>query len=218
METAVHANARRAPDPAEMYQRIGELTRKLHDAMQQLGYDKKIEASLDAVPDARSRLSFIAKVTGEAAEKVLNMVDESQAHQATLLAEADRMESLLKSDPVGAVARGEVLYFIGHVRENTQRTNSQLTEIMMAQDFHDLTGQTVRKVIEVAANLEHSLVMLLVEGQGGAAALPASALPALAQPDVPLGFLNGPVASAVGRTDIVADQAGVDALLDSLGF
>ncbi len=211
MDTATHANARRTPDPAEMYQRIGELTRKLHDAMEQLGYDKKIEASLGAVPDARSRLSFIAKVTGEAAEKVLNMVDESQAHQGRLLAEADRMESLLKSDPVGAVARGEVLNFIGQVRDNTHRTHSQLTEIMMAQDFHDLTGQTVRKVIDVAANLEHSLVMLLVEGQGGAVPVPAA-------PEVPLGFLNGPVPDATGRTDIVSDQAGVDALLDSLGF
>lgn len=213
MEATHHASVRRTPDPAEMYQRIGELTRKLHDAMQQLGYDKKIEASLGAVPDARSRLSFIAKVTGEAAEKVLNMVDASQAHQATLLADADRMEALLKSDPVGAVARGEVLHFIGHVRENSQRTNSQLTEIMMAQDFHDLTGQTVRKVIDVAANLEHSLVMLLVEGQGGT--IPA---PGPAHVEVPLGFLNGPVPDAQGRTDIVSDQAGVDSLLESLGF
>ncbi len=211
MDTAILAHARRTPDPAEMYQRIGELTRKLHDAMQQLGYDKKIEASLGAVPDARSRLSFIAKVTGDAAEKVLNMVDESQAHQGRLLAEADRMESLLKSDPVRAVARREVLNFIGQVRDNTHRTHSQLTEIMMAQDFHDLTGQTVRKVIDVAASLEHSLVMLLVEGQGGA-------VPAAAQAEAPLGFLNGPVPDAAGRTDIVSDQAGVDALLDSLGF
>ncbi|MFD0669577.1 protein phosphatase CheZ [Ramlibacter sp. MAHUQ-53] len=202
----------RAPDPAGMYQRLGELTRQLHDALQQLGYDKKIEASLGSVPDARSRLSFIAKVTGDAAEKVLNTVDTSQADQAALLAEADRMEALLKGDPVGAVARGEVLHFIEQVRENTHRTNAQLTDIMLAQDFHDLTGQTVRKVVEMATGLEHSLLLLLMEGQGAAMPVP------VAVAEVPPGFLNGPVTDAEGRTDVVTDQAGVDALLDSLGF
>lgn len=202
----------RAPDPAGMYQRLGELTRQLHDTLQQLGYDKTIEASLGSVPDARSRLSFIAKVTGEAAEKVLNTVDTSQADQAALLAQADRMELLLKGDPVGAVARGEVLHFIEQVRENTHRTNAQLTDIMLAQDFHDLTGQTVRKVVEMATGLEHALLMLLVEGQGGALPVPVAAA------EAPQGFLNGPVPDAEGRTDVVTDQAGVDALLDSLGF
>jgi len=203
---------RRPPDAAGMYQRIGELTRRLHEAMRELGYDKQIEASLGTVPDARSRLSFIAKLTGEAAEKVLNTVDASQAQQADLLAEADRMEVMLKGDPVRAVARGEVLHFIELVRQNAQRTNAQLTEIMLAQDFHDLTGQTVRKVVEVATTLEHSLLMLLMEGQGAAMPVP------VAVAEVPPGFLNGPVTDAEGRTDVVTDQAGVDALLDSLGF
>lgn len=202
---------RRAADPAEMYQRIGELTRRLHDAMRQLGYDKTIEASLGQVPDAKSRLTFIARVTGEAAEKVLNTVDASQAQQALLLQEADRMEALLKGDPVGAVARGEVLHFIEQVRRNTHDTNARLTDIMMAQDFHDLTGQTVHKVVELASQLESSLVNLLVEGHGGSVVAPVVAA-------VPEGFLNGPVPDASVRTDVVTDQAGVDALLESLGF
>ena len=104
------ATGRRTPDPADFYQRIGELTRSLHNAMRELGYDKKIEASLGHMPDAKSRLSFIARVTGDAAQKVLDTVDASQARQADLLAEADRMEGMLKGDPVGAVARGEVLH------------------------------------------------------------------------------------------------------------
>lgn len=206
---SAHEPTERPVDPVEMYQRLGELTRNLHDALQQLGYDKQIEASLGNLPDARSRLSFIAKVTGEAAEKVLNTVDASQADQAALMAEADRMEAMLKSDPVGAVARGEVLHFIEHVRENSQRTNAQLTDIMMAQDFHDLTGQTVRKVVEVATTLEDSLLKLLVDAQPPQVAQLATA---------EAGFLNGPVADASRRTDVVTDQAGVDALLESLGF
>lgn len=204
--TETNNNLRPLADPTEMYQRIGELTRSLHDALQQLGYDKQLEASLGTLPDARSRLSFIAKVTGEAAEKVLNTVDESQAGQAALIAEADRMEGMLKSDPVGAVARGEVLHFIDHVRTNSLRTNAQLTDIMMAQDFHDLTGQTVSKVVEVATTLEDALLRLLMDAQP----------PQVSSSEE--GFLNGPVADASKRTDVVADQAGVDSLLESLGF
>ncbi len=200
------AAGRGPADPAEMYQRLGELTRMLHEALKQLGYDKQLEASLGTLPDARSRLNFIARVTGDAAERVLDTVDASQSDQAELLGQADQMEAALKRDPVGAVARGEILEFIGQVRTHTERTQSRLTDIMMAQDFHDLTGQTVRKVVDVAATLEDALVKLLV----GAHPPPA---PALAS-----GFLQGPVADPTGRTDVVADQAQVDALLESLGF
>ena len=189
-----------------MYQRLGELTRLLHDALQQLGYDKKIEDSLGQLPDARTRLSFIAKVTGNAAEKVLNTVDRSQAQQEAMLADAERVEKLLKTDPVGAVARGELLHFIGEVKSTARDTSAQLTEIMLAQDFHDLTGQTVGKVVEVAARLVDALLQLLVNSQPAAAAT------------VEHGFLNGPVADASQRTDVVSNQAQVDDLLESLGF
>jgi chemotaxis protein CheZ len=194
-------------DPHEVFQRIGLLTRKLHDALQQLGYDKQIEDSLGALPDARSRLGYIARLTGEAAEKVLNTVDAAQAQQEALVAEASHVEELLKRDPVGAVARGEVLHFIDHVKANAQRTGSQLTDIMMAQDFHDLTGQTVRKVVDMASSLEESLVKLLME-----------TTPTEQRTRVETGYLNGPAVDAEKRTDVVSNQAQVDDLLESLGF
>ena len=191
----------------EVYKRIGELTRTLHDALQQLGYDKHIETSLGALPDARSRLNLIAKLTGDAAEKVLNTVDAAQAQQNALVAQAVKIEADLKNDPVGAVARGEVLNFITHVKSNAKVTTAQLSEIMLAQDFHDLTGQTVRKVVEVAGTLEDSLLKLLLE-----------TTPPDQRPPAHEGFLNGPVADATQRTDVVVNQAQVDDLLESLGF
>jgi chemotaxis protein CheZ len=194
-------------DPYEVFQRIGLLTRKLHDALQQLGYDKQIEDSLGALPDAKSRLGYIARLTGEAAEKVLNTVDAAQAQQEALVVEAGQVEELLKRDPVGAVARGDVLHFIDHVKANAQRTGAQLTDIMMAQDFHDLTGQTVRKVVDMASSLEESLVKLLLE-----------TTPPEQRTRAETGFLNGPVVDAEKRADVVANQAQVDDLLESLGF
>lgn len=191
----------------EVCKRIGELTCTLHRALLQLGYDKYIENSLGALPDARSRLNLIAKLTGDAAEKVLNTVDAAQAQQDALVAQAVKIEAGLKNDPVGAVARGEVLNFINHVKSNASVTTSQLSEIMLAQDFHDLTGQTVRKIVEMASLLEDSLLKLLLE-----------TTPPSQRPPAQAGFLNGPVADAGQRTDVVVNQAQVDDLLESLGF
>jgi chemotaxis protein CheZ len=205
--TEALAIAVRPAEPADVFQRIGELTRSLHDALQQLGYDKHIEASLGALPDARSRLTLIARLTGDAAEKVLNTVDAAQAQQDALVAQATEIEALLKRDPVGAVARGDVLNFIANVKSNAQVTAGQLSDIMLAQDFHDLTGQTVRKVVEIASTLENSLVKLLLE-----------TTPPEQRNKVEAGFLNGPVHNAEVRSDVVANQAQVDDLLESLGF
>jgi chemotaxis protein CheZ len=193
--------------PAAVFHRIGEITRKLHDALQALGYDKSIEATLRRVPDAKARLAFIARLTGDAAEKVLNTVDAAQAQQDALVAQAVQIEALLKEDPVGAVARGDVLNFIAHVKSNARLTAGQLSTIMLAQDFHDLTGQTVRKIVEMATAMEEALVKLLVE------TAPPEQLAA-----VETGFLNGPVADASTRSDVVSSQAQVDELLESLGF
>lgn len=190
----------------QFYQRVGEITRQLHEALRELGYDKQIESTLGTLPDAKARLTFIARVTGDAAEKVLDTVDKAQAQQETLAAEAARIQELLVKDPVRAVASGAVLCFVGDVKTNAERTSAQLTEIMMAQDFHDLTGQTVRKVFDMATKLEDALIKLLLDaappnGNGEQHA-----------------FLNGPVADAATRSDVVANQAQVDELLESLGF
>ncbi len=195
------------PAPPPVFQRIGELTRSLHDTLQQLGYDKQIEASLGAIPDATARLSFIARLTGNAAEKVLNAVDAAQAQQDALVAEANRVESLLASEPGGTPTRGEVLSFIALVRSNAALTATQLSDIMMAQDFHDLTGQTVQKVVSMAKMLEESLLNLLIE----------TAPPGYRAP-VETAALHGPVADAETRPDVVSSQAQVDDLLESLGF
>ncbi|HSN33351.1 MAG TPA: protein phosphatase CheZ, partial [Ideonella sp.] len=81
------------------------------------------------------------------------------------------------------------------------------TDIMMAQDFHDLTGQVVAKVVTLANDLEDSLVKLLVQ-----------VVPPEQREKVDPSVLQGPVVNPEGRTDVVADQSEVDDLLASLGF
>jgi chemotaxis protein CheZ len=191
----------------EVFQQLGLITRQLHDTLTQLGVMPKLQTAADGLPDARSRLSYIAKKTGDAADKVLNSVDQAKVEHASIASETRRMAEALMADPVKAVASGAVMNFVGDVEAATARIDQHLTDIMMAQDFHDLTGQVVAKVVSLATDLEDSLVKLLVQ-----AAPPEQAKM------VDASVLHGPVVNPEGRTDVVSNQGEVDDLLASLGF
>jgi chemotaxis protein CheZ len=97
--------------------------------------------------------------------------------------------------------------FLHEVPKQTKATNAHLMDIMMAQDFQDLTGQVIKKIIEVTKNMEQQLVALLLENA-----------PPSVKAEFDAGLLNGPVINAAGRTDVVTNQDQVDDLLESLGF
>ena len=196
-----------SPASPEIFQQLGHITRQLHDTLQQLGVMPRLQMAADGLPDARSRLSYIARKTGEAADKVLNSVDRAKAEHGHIASETRRIAAAIVADPVKAVASGAVMNFVGDVECATERIDGHLTDIMMAQDFHDLTGQVVAKVVALATDLEDSLLKLLVQ----------AAPPEQAQ-KVEQSVLQGPVVDPHGRTDVVKDQGEVDDLLASLGF
>jgi chemotaxis protein CheZ len=210
----------------EVYQRIGHLTRTLHDALRELGYDKELAGTRDQLPDARDRLTYIARVTGEAAEKVLNAVDRARGVQEELTRQAEslrmRWQAVAaythneadRATPAGRALVDETCAFLASLGGQTDATNQILTDIMMAQDFHDLTGQVIRKVVNLAQSMEEQLLKLLLE------TTPPEQRKKI-ETAAPIGSterLDGPVVKAEGRDDVVTDQAGVDDLLASLGF
>ncbi|AWI52563.1 chemotaxis protein CheZ [Aquabacterium olei] len=198
----------------EIFQQLGTLTRQLHDTMNMLGVLPGLKNNVDDLPDARSRLNYIANKTAEAAEKVLNLVDTAKADQEHIANETRKLASLITADPVKAVASGAVFNFVQDVEKVTHRVDGHLTDIMMAQDFHDLTGQVVAKVVRLASDLEAQLVKLLVQAAPPEQAHKVeAALTAHLEPK-----LEGPVVNPEGRTDVVANQSEVDDLLASLGF
>jgi chemotaxis protein CheZ len=191
----------------EVFQQLGTITRLLHDTMQQLGVMPKLQIATDGIPDARSRLSYIATKTADAADKVLNSVDQAKAEHAAIAEQTRLLAKALLADPVKAVASGAVFNFVNDVESRTKVIDAHLTDIMMAQDFHDLTGQVVAKVVALANDLEDSLVKLLVQ-----------VVPPDQREKVDPSVLHGPVVNPEGRTDVVANQGEVDDLLASLGF
>ncbi|GAB4472969.1 MAG: protein phosphatase CheZ [Burkholderiaceae bacterium] len=210
------------PAPEDLHQRIGQLTRTLHDALRELGYDKELLGTREQLPDARDRLAYIARVTGEAAEKVLNAVDRARGVQEELTRQAGdlhrRWQAVAafaaapgRATPAGRQLVDETCEFFAGVEAQADRTNAILTDIMLAQDFHDLTGQVIRKVVALAQTMEEQLVRLLIDTtppEQRARVEATHAAPAL----------GGPVVNAEGRTDVVTDQSQVDDLLASLGF
>ena len=194
---------------ADVHHKIGILTRQLHDSLNELGYADKLRGSMGALPDAQSRLSYIARLTGEAAEKVLTRVEQAKTQHDFIATETRRVVSSLVKDPVAAVAKGEIFNFLTDVERVTKEADVHLTEIMMAQDFHDLTGQVIARVVNLAATIEEQLVQLLIQTAPPHVQVPPEAKPA---------HLQGPVVDPENTADVVTDQSQVDDLLASLGF
>jgi len=202
----LNAPASAAGSP-EVFQQLGQITRQLHNALTQLGVMPGLHAAAEGLPDARSRLRYIAQKTGEAADKVLTSVDIAKTEQAAIAQATRRIAADIVADPVRTVASGALLNFVADVEAGSLRVDAHLTDIMLAQDFHDLTGQVVAKVVALAGDLEDSLVKLLIQ------AAPVEQLPRAASE-----ALRGPVVSSESNPEVVANQGEVDDLLASLGF
>ena len=199
-----------------VFNRIGHMTRKVHDTLRGLGGDDSalLSDAVQAIPDARQRLSYIAQMTEQAASRVLNatdiakpLADKAVEDAAELQQRWDQLYANQLSVDEFKTLAGETRHFLGEVTRGSQVTSEQLMEIMMAQDFQDLTGQVIKKVVDLAQKLETELLQILLE-----------VTPAEKRAKQPEGLMNGPVINSDNREDVVTSQEQVDDLLDSLGF
>jgi chemotaxis protein CheZ len=200
--------------PERVFSQLGQMTRGLHNMLRELGYDKTLEKVASVMPDNRDRLNYIAAMTAQAAERTLNAAEAAQPLQNRLGASAGDLSGKwdkLFDKQLGVAEFKDLVRdtrtFLKDVPQQTESTNAQLMEIIMAQDFQDLTGQVIKKVLEAAQNLETQLLALLIE-----------TTPEDKRQAVDSSLLNGPVINAAGRSDVVTSQEQVDDLLESLGF
>jgi chemotaxis protein CheZ len=201
-------------DAAPILNRIGHVTRVLHDNLGNLGIDKLLEQVATDIPDSRDRLNYVARMTEQAATRVLNATDlanplqdeiANKAKSLKLSWEQTLFEPSLKSQ-YNKIA-GQTLDFISITEKNTDETKALLMEIMMAQDFQDLTGQVIKRITALAQDIEQQLVQVLIDFA-----------PESVRKHAGSGLLNGPQIDPHNTQDVVATQAQVDDLLDSLGF
>lgn len=200
--------------PERVFSQLGQMTRGLHNLLRELGLDKTLEKVASDLPDNRDRLNYIASMTAQAAERTLNAAENAQPIQDQLGSTAqslsgqwDKLFAKQLGVPEFKALVQDTRSYLTAVPQQTAATNAQLLEIIMAQDFQDLTGQVIKKILEAAQQLENQLLALLIE-----------TTPQDKRQSVAPEFLNGPVINAAGRSDVVTSQAQVDDLLESLGF
>lgn len=211
----------------EVIQRIGHLTRMVRVSMQELGLNREIEKAAQAIPDTRDRLAYIATMTEQAANRVLSSIERVTPLQKEMGTKAkalsDKLTSRLSAVVPGseeALLLQEVNDFLGLASGSISATQKELLEITMAQDFQDLTGQVVKKMIEVVKEIEHQLVQVLLESSNETSG--ENILKRLAESEwedskKDSSLMNGPQIKPT-EGDAVSGQDQVDDLLDSLGF
>lgn len=198
-----------------MYERLGGIVRMLHDSLRQLGYDRSLSNVASQITDAQGRLEHIASLTEQAANKVLNTVDTCIPAQEKLTKSAQDIENRwaqlfdgkLSIDEFKTLA-GDSKQFAAMVAEAGDAEKARLLDIMMAQDFQDITGQLIKKIVVITNTAEHELAQLLRDNA------PPEVKAAIAAADAkPAELMQGPSApsAAMGQDD-------VDSLLADLGF
>ena len=198
----------------ELLGRIGQLTRQLREGLRELGLDKEVAKAAQAIPDARDRLAYVAATTERAAHRALNAIDVAQPLQEGLATDAKGLSKRWDewfANPIELDHARELVIdtrgYLADVPQKANAINTQLMEILMAQDFQDLTGQVIKKMMEVVNDMETELLQVLIDNT-----------PLEKRQEIVHNSLqNGPQIVA-GNPDAVADQSQVDDLLESLGF
>ena len=208
---AAPANSAECAADKPMFERLGGIVRLLHDSLRELGYDKALSEASSQINDAQDRLEYVATLTEQAANKVLNTLDEGMPAQDQLSKQAKDMEvrwtdlfaGKLSIDQFKVLA-GDARGFAQAVSAATDAEKARLLDIMMAQDFQDITGQLIKKVVTITKTVENELAQLLRDHAPPEVREKLHAKPAL---------MTGPALPSVAL-----DQNNVDDLLADLGF
>lgn len=216
------------PHADALLDQVGQLTRQLHDSLQEFRNDPRLpELAETDIPDARERLNYVIDMTDKAANRTMDAVEAS-------LPIADRLNDRIqqvKPGWQGLMRRQlelgqfkELCYQLDGFLQNSDQDANQLrellTEILMAQDYQDLTGQVIRRVITLVQEVEAKLVEILSVFGRLTGEQPATGGQVVTQNNDPGKAVaaEGPIINKEQRDDVVSDQDEVDDLLSSLGF
>jgi chemotaxis protein CheZ len=198
----------------ELLARVGHLTRQLYESLQEMGCEQSLQRAASEIPETHDRLAYVAQMTKSAAERVLNATEAAEPLQNQIATASKVLEQRWDALTEGKLSINQFKELVGETRSFLATSHAQasdtlkhLHEIMMAQDFQDLTGQVIKRVIDLVQDMEKNLVRLLLD------AAPAD-IRAVHEPSLK----NGPVISVTGAADVARNQKQVDDLLESLGF
>ena len=209
------------PINSELFAEIGKLTRQLHDSLNNFQLDSRLNDLATAdIPDAKERLNYVITRTEEAANKTMDAVESIFPVVDTIQKQIKAVNPLwqkLMHNKLDLPEFKSLCIDIDLLLKTTDkesvRMHDLMTDVLMAQDFQDLTGQVIRKVIDLVREVEDSLIGML-----SAFGLSSEGSSEPSKPKVGDNLVEGPIVNAAQRDDVVADQDDVDDLLSSLGF
>jgi len=212
---------------SEMFQQIGRLTRDLHDSLNSFQIDTRISTlAEEEIPDARDRLRYVVSMTDQAATRTLNAVeeciplcDELQDNVSEIDREWQRfLRRELSADEFRSLSRA-IRSHLANSGDELVKLKTNLNEILMAQDFQDLTGQIIHRVIGLVEEVEGNLVELIrISGSSQAASESREGKQASEEEQRSGIEAQGPQVPGVDADEAVSGQDEVDELLSSLGF
>jgi len=205
---------------SELFHEVGKLTRELHESMNNFNLDSRlVDLTENEMPNTRERLNYVITTTEEAAHKTLGYIDQTLPLASKLKSTADKIDQSwhrfrmreMNADEFRALSK-EIEVYLPEVKQNSDQIHANLSEMMMAQGFQDLTGQVIRQVIDLVEEVEDNLVRLVkiagqhieIKPEGNKKVDPIKA--------------EGPQLNAGDNPNVVNDQDEVDDLLSSLGF
>jgi chemotaxis protein CheZ len=202
-----------------MFQKIGTLTRELHDSLKDFQFDERLnEIATAEIPDARNRLQYVISKTEVAANKTMDSVDRcmpiaERLHESLLEVRPQwnqLMQGRIDINNFKALCHG-IDDLLSQIEGDSSELRGQLTSILMAQDFQDLTGQIITRVITLVSEVEQQLISALTIFGAEKLEAKSGAVDKSTGPE-------GPIINAYEREDAVSSQDEVDDLLSSLGF
>lgn len=202
---------------------IGKLTRQVHDTISTIYLDDRINSLTKTdMPDARSRLEFVISETEKAANSTMDVVEKilptAQKLNERLVDLMPEWKSLLSQQ----LEHGEFSQLCLSLNEllidannESQKLSASLKEVILAQGYQDLTGQVIKRVIEIVSEVEEHLVQLLATFGDKDCQL---SKPILESDTSNNEKAEGPIINPSSRSNVATNQDDVDDLLSSLGF
>jgi chemotaxis protein CheZ len=210
-------------ESAELFSEVGKLTRQLHDSLATFQLDDRLSGLTNKdMPDARSRLEYVIQETEKAANSTMDAVERSMPIADQLNGRLASIMPEWKKLMSRQIELGEFKHLcidldklLSDAVGDSKELNSMLTEVLMAQGYQDLTGQVIRRVIELVKEVEDHLVDMLANFGDQDLQKEKSQMNGISSYNVKA---EGPIIDAAKRDDVVSNQDDVDDLLSSLGF
>lgn len=235
MNTGVCSNSSSSSadsDDSNLYAQVGKLTRDLHESMNDFIHGNRVQMMTEEdMPDARQRLNHVVELTEKSAHKTMSLIEHSSPLLNVLAERSGLLQKQLDSHKSNSNKTAlpisfseEINAFLHLVQSTTKHVSSDLNDILLAQDYQDLTGQVIQKVSTLVQEVESNLLSLLqLQLNDDVPNVDSEDSNAVNSHDIGeksesdnRGY--GPAVPGVTKGEVMQSQADVDDLLSSLGF